>query len=163
AARYRERSDWRALYDLRAKAIDATWDPQQRIEWTRECVSLATDRLHEDDLAAQAWERLLRLGDGVEEASAALSVSYRRQGKWDSLARSLEDRAAATTDANRQILLRELCEVYLSALREHEQAQKVVDRLLADRPHDPIALLGQARVLARRREWEALAELGARS
>src|SRR5262249_31122767 len=71
AARYRERGDWRALYDLRGRAIEATWDPQQRIAWTRECVALATERLHEDDLAALAWERLLGLGDGVEDASAA--------------------------------------------------------------------------------------------
>ena len=162
AARYRERGDWRALHDLRAGAIDATWDPQQRMEWTRECVSLATERLHEEDLAAAAWERLLRLGDWIEEASAELSVRYRRLGIWEPLARFLEDRAAAASGPARMVVLRELCEVYLSALRNQDQAQQVIDRVFAEAKHDAIGLLAHARVLARTRDWDALAELGTR-
>src|SRR6185295_15673397 len=65
--RAREREDWRALYDLRVAATEASWDPNQRLTWTREAADLATDHLGSVDLAVEAWERLWRLGDAPEE------------------------------------------------------------------------------------------------
>jgi hypothetical protein len=55
--RYRERGDWRALYDLRGAAVDATWDPKLRLDWTRESVSIAQDRLRSTDLEIDASGR----------------------------------------------------------------------------------------------------------
>src|SRR5262249_27497236 len=69
--RWRERADWKSLYTLRTKAVEATWDPGQRLEWTREAVAIAREHLHAEDLAIQAWEGLAQLGDAQEEAARA--------------------------------------------------------------------------------------------
>ncbi|MSP61341.1 MAG: hypothetical protein EXR72_13550 [Myxococcales bacterium] len=162
SGRYRERGDWRALYDLYAAAIEPTWDPNQRLAWTRETVAIATEKLGSTDLAIESWERLWRLGDAIEETSRALSEVYRRAGRWDRLAEYLAKRAASLQGAERVVALREIAEAYLSGLRDQDRAATVLEQILAERPDDAIALLALARVLARRKDWEALAELGAR-
>ena len=161
--RYREREDWRALYDLRLGAIDATWNPEQRLEWTREAARIAGEQLHAEELVIGAWERLWRSGDAQQEAARALSESYRRAGEWDRLGEFLVRRADELAGAERVLALREAAEAYLTGDRNHDRATAVLQRILADAPNDPIALLSLARVHARRHEWTSLAELGTRA
>ncbi len=161
--RYRERGDFRALYDLRAGAIEATWDPQQRLEWTREAAAIAADQLHSSDLVIDAWERLFRLGDAEDVAASALSEVYRQARRWDRLADFLSRRASTQSGTAQIVLLRELAEVYLSGLSQPERAAEVLAMVLATRPHDPIANLTLARVHAARKDWEGLSQLATRS
>lgn len=160
--RYRERGDWRALFDLRTTAVEATWDPRQRLEWTRDAAKIAAEHLHSPDLVIEAWERLFRLGDAEDDAARALSEAYRDARKWERLADFLKRRAASLEGTAQLVVLRELAEVNLSGLQEYEQAAQVLDRILALRPSDPIALLSMARVLAWRKDWEGLSRLGAK-
>ncbi len=163
AQRYREHEDWRALYDLRLAAIDATWNPEQRLEWTREAARIASEQLHAEELAIAAWERLWRSGDAQQEAARALSESYRRAGEWDRLGEFLVRRADELSGAERVLVLREAAEAFLTGDRNHDRATAVLERILADAPTDPVALLSLARVHSRRRDWTALAELGTRA
>lgn len=161
--RYRERGDYRALYDLRAGAVEATWDPQQRLEWTREAAAIAADHLRSADLVIDAWERLFRLGDAEEVAASALSEAYRSARRWDRLADFLSRRASTQSGTAQTVLLRELAEVYLSGLGQPDRAAEVLGMILATRPHDPIANLALARVNAARKDWEALSQLATRN
>jgi len=52
-------------------------------------VGMAADKLNSPSLVIEAWERLWRLGDGVEEASRELTDIYRRAERWDRLAEFL--------------------------------------------------------------------------
>lgn len=160
--RYKERGDWRALFDLRTTAVEGTWDPRQRLEWTRDAAKIAAEQLHSPDLVIEAWERLFRLGDAEDDAARALSEAYRDARKWERLAEFLKRRAASLEGTAQLVVLRELAEVNLSGLQEYEQAAQVLDRILALRPNDPIALLSMARVLAWRKDWEGLSRLGAK-
>ena len=162
AQRYREREDWRALYDLRVGAIDATWNPEQRLEWTREAARIASEQLRAEELAIAAWERLWRSGDAQQEATRALSDSYRRAGEWDRLGEFLVRRADEVTGAERVVALREAAEAYLTGDRNHDRATAVLQRILDEAPEDVVALLSLARVYSRRIDWAALAKLGAR-
>jgi tetratricopeptide (TPR) repeat protein len=162
AQRFREREDWTALYQLRAKGVEATWDPNQRLEWTREAALVAKERLRSDDLAVEAWERLWALGEAQEEVPRALSDAYRRGGRWDRLAKFLGQRAEGLKGAERIAALREIAEAQLSGVRDHDAAAPIVEQILGERPNDPVALLAQARVLARRKDWRALTDLGTR-
>ena len=60
--RYEARSDWRAVYELYGRAVEATWDPNERTEWTEMIASIAVERLDDLDLAIAAWEQLYRAG-----------------------------------------------------------------------------------------------------
>ena len=157
------RSEWRKLYDLLLGAVEATWDPGERLSWTRRAVGIAEGRLLSAELSIEAWERLAKLGDAVEETTSALSDAYRAAGRWDRLTDFLERGADFVTGAARRLQLREAAEASLSGLRDAERASHIIDSLLAERAEDPISLLVRARVEARRRNWDALFVLGTRT
>jgi hypothetical protein len=160
--RFKERQDWQALFQLRGNAVEATWDPNQRLEWTKEAATIARDHLRSDDQVIDAWERLWRLGDAQDEAARALSEAYRRGGHWDRLAAFLARRAEPLEGAERTTAMRELAEAYLSGVRDHEAAAKPTEEILKARANDPVALLAMGRVFARRKDWRSLTELGTR-
>lgn len=163
AERQRERGDHRALYDLYASAIEATWDPDQRLAWTRESVRLAEETLHSAELALAAWERLDRLGDAPDETQRALSAGYRTSKKWAKLAEFLTRRADKQQGVDKVVTLREVAEAYLTGLRDQEKARGVLEQILALRPQDTVSLLALARVLAGRKQWDDLAALSDRA
>ncbi|MEO6952437.1 MAG: hypothetical protein ABI321_11535 [Polyangia bacterium] len=163
AQAYEYRSEWRKLYELLLAAVEATWDPGERLSWTRRAVNIAEGRLLSAELSIEAWERLAKLGDAVEETTSALSDAYRAAGRWDRLTDFLERGAELVTGAARRLQLREAAEASLSGLRDAERASIIIDRLLGERAEDPISLLMRARVEARRRNWDALFTLGTRS
>jgi tetratricopeptide (TPR) repeat protein len=160
---YAERGAWQALHDLYANAVEATWDPNQRLDFTRQAVGIARERLDDAALAIADWERLWRLGEAPEITYPELTRAYRGAGRWDALAQFLADRASRLAGPERIVALREVAEVYLTGLRDQEKAAAVLEELLSARADDPIALLSLARVLARRQDWDALDRLGGRS
>ncbi len=159
---YESRGAWRPLYDLHVAAVEATWDPKERLSWTRRAVQIAEERLLSSELSIEAWERLAKLGDAVDETSHALGEAYRAAGRWDRLTDFLERSTASTAGAERRLQLREVAEASLSGLRDAERAARLLNKLLVERPQDPIALLMLARVEARRKNWDPLFSLGTR-
>lgn len=159
AALYEQRHDWDALYALYFAAVEATWDPHQRLEWTRQAESIATSRLGEVDLAIAAWAQLWRLGDGEPHTSRALSRYYRQTARWIELAQFLEQRLSRSSGAAQLVVLRELAEVALSGLHDAERAAAVLERILALSPADPVALLQLARLHAQVGDWPTLTRL----
>jgi golgin subfamily B member 1 len=159
---YSTRGEWRALHDLYANAIEPTWDPNQRLDLTRQAVAIAREQLNDPQLAIAAWEKLQRLDEAPEIVYQELTHAYRGAGRWDALAEYLGERAMKLGGAERVVALREVAEVYLTGLRDQEKAALILEELLEARGDDPIALLSLARVLARRQDWSALELLGAR-
>jgi tetratricopeptide (TPR) repeat protein len=159
AAIYEQRHDWDALYALYFAAVEATWDPHQRLEWTRRAESIATAGLGEVDLAIAAWAQLWRLGDGEPHASRALSRYYRQTARWAELAQFLEQRLERSSGPAQLVVLRELAEVALSGLHDEERAAAVLERILALSPADPVALLQLARLHAQVGDWATLVRL----
>ncbi|MBK8481242.1 MAG: hypothetical protein IPL40_08705 [Proteobacteria bacterium] len=159
AATYEQRHEWDALYALYFAAVEATWDPHHRLEWTRQAESIATAGLGDFDLAIAAWAQLWRLGDGEPHASRALSRYYRQTARWGELAQFLEQRLGRASGPAQLVVLRELAEVVLSGLHDPEQAAAVLERILALSPADPVALLQLARLHAQVGDWATLARL----
>jgi tetratricopeptide (TPR) repeat protein len=159
---YSGRGEWRALHDLYANAVEPTWDPNLRLDLTRQAVDIARQQLNDPQLAIAAWEKLQRLDEAPEVVYQELTHAYRGAGRWDALAEYLGERAMRLGGAERVVALREVAEVYLTGLRDQEKAALILEELLEARGDDPIALLSLARVLARRQDWGALELLGAR-
>lgn len=157
---YEERGEWEAIYDLLTAAVQATWAPGDRLDWTREAAGIALERLDRIDLAIRAWEGLWKLGDAMEEASRALARLYRSAGRWQAMADFLHQQADRTEGAPQLVLLRELAEVALSGLRSPDAASEVLERIVELSPNDPIAALQLARVYAQRQDWTSLERLG---
>ncbi|MFT4704673.1 MAG: tetratricopeptide (TPR) repeat protein [Bradymonadia bacterium] len=157
--RYAERSDHRALFDMYLGAVEATWDPGDRLDWTRHAAGLATQQLHSLELATNAWEQLWRLGDGEDECARELATLYRSTSRWDALASFLEKRADVSTGARRHVLLRELAEVRRSGTRDLAGAAGALERLRAERPSDTVAVAQLIDLYGALERWDRLAGL----
>ncbi|MCC6747446.1 MAG: hypothetical protein IT371_07300 [Deltaproteobacteria bacterium] len=161
--RYQRQGAWEAIYDLYQSAVEATWDPNDRLEWTRRSASLATERIGQVELAIKAWEHLWQLGDAIDEASRALAGLYRQAGRWADMASFLQQQADRLQGAARLVVLRQLAEVKLSAQRLPDEASRVLEQIVEQSPQDPIATLQLARVYAQRKDWGSLERLGKRA
>ncbi|MCA9519623.1 MAG: tetratricopeptide repeat protein [Myxococcales bacterium] len=160
---YRDRTDWMSLYSLYLDAVEATWNPRERVSWTEEADRIANERLGKVELAIAAWERLWQLGDGAEEASRALTRYYQETSRWDQLSTFMHERANRLSGPQKRVALRELAEIKLSALKDPDGASEVLEQLVAENANDPIAVLQLARVYSRQDNITALAELGRRT
>lgn len=156
---YEERGEWLRLYRLLLNAVEASWDEQERLDWTREAARIARDQLGQLDLAVLAWERLWLLGDAADQVGLQLGELYRQSGRWSDLATFLRQRANREQGARRVLTLRELAEVNLSAERAPSAAERVLREIVQQRAADPVATLQLARAYAQRGDWESLAQL----
>jgi tetratricopeptide (TPR) repeat protein len=156
---YCQRGDWAAVYELYFAAVEATWDPNERLRWTERCAAIASDKLNNTNEAIRAWEHLWRLGDAMDESSRALSHYYRVAGRWADLASFLRRQAEHRRGAAKVLVLRELAEVLLSGLREPDEAAAALEQIIELRATDPLAVLQLARVYAQREDWEKLLRL----
>lgn len=157
---YEERSEWGAIYDLYVAAVEATWDPNERLSWTRRAADLAAEQMGQIDLAIRAWEHLWHLGDAVDAAARALTRFYRKAGRWADMAAFLRQQAERLEGPTELVVLRELAEVLLSGLKAPTEASEVLEQIVERSPQDAIATLQLARVYAQREEWAALERLG---
>ena len=160
---YQREEKWRSSYDLCLAAVEATWDPHERLEWTRSADDLAREKLGQIDLAIKAWEHLWELGDAQEEASHELLRYYRLAGRWKQMAAFLSQRAEELSGAAQLVALRELAEVKLSGQEDADGASAVLEKIVARSPNDPIATLQLGRVYAARRDWTALEQLATKA
>ena len=154
------RLDWIDVYTLYSQAVEATWDPNERLEWTRKAAHIVTSRIKRVDLALAVWEKLWKLGDWVEEASQALTRYYRMSGRWKEMATFLEQQSAAQEDPEKTIVQRELAEIYRTPLQDLAATRKVLEDIIARNPKDPIVPLQLAKVYAQLGDQKALEKLG---
>jgi len=68
AEQYRQTANWDSLYKLYLDAVAPTWDPNERLQRTREAADIALNKLDQPERAIEAWEQLWNLKDAREEA-----------------------------------------------------------------------------------------------
>jgi Tfp pilus assembly protein PilF len=153
------RNDWRGVYGHYLRAVEGTWDVNERLEWTRHCAAIASERLQDSDLVVEAWEHLWRLGDGLEQANVALASSYRAAGRWRDLAHFIAVHASAADPARSRLLRREEAEVLRFAAGDAAGAAEVLESLLAEVPEDLIVTRHLAAIYAEQGRIDALERL----
>ncbi|MFH2006531.1 MAG: hypothetical protein ABI333_08105, partial [bacterium] len=159
AEQYRETDNWRQLYRLYLGAVAPTWDPNERLERTREAAQIAMGKLQQPDLAIDAWEQLWNLKDARAEAERELLHLYRSGAHWQRLAGFLISKTEGQTGGHYRLSLREVAEVFLSGVGDEERALEMLKQILEQRPGDPVTLLTMAAVYSQKGDWEALSGL----
>jgi len=160
---YTAQADWGSIYDLHMAAVEANWDPVERLNWTRKAANLAMENMEDASLAIRAWEHLWHLGDAIEESSRELTKLYRVAGRWAEMSTFLKQQCEHLEGAAKLVVLRELAEVELSGLKNPDGASKILEEIVELRPQDPIATLQLARVYTQRQDWDGLQRLGRQS
>ncbi|MBI5531174.1 MAG: hypothetical protein HY898_00560 [Deltaproteobacteria bacterium] len=159
---YENLGNMTALHNLYARAVDDEWNPERRIELTRNAARIALDHLKDAKAAARDWERLLELGDADGQVTVELSRVYREAGRWSDLGEFLHNRAAACTGTTRVAVLREAVEAFLAGGSEPSKPETLIQQILAESADDPVALASLSTLLANASRWEELAEVSRR-
>ena len=160
---FAQRAEWTKAYELYLEAVEASWDPQERLDWTEQAATLAEQHLEDPNAAVLAWERLWRLGDATDRAARMLAGYYRRSGRWQELGEFLRLRAERLEGAAQIVALRELAEVYLVGVGDPAAAGDVLEKIVEQRPGDPVATLQLARVYLSQENWPALLRMASNS
>ncbi len=159
AEQYRETGNWNRLHRLYMDAVAPTWDPNERLERTRQAASVALDKLDQPDKAIEAWEQLWNLKDARQEAERELLHLYRSRAHWQRLADFLVAKAEGLEEGQQRLSLREVAEIYLSGVEDRPKALEMLQQILERRPGDPVTLLTMAAVYSQEAQWEALSGL----
>jgi tetratricopeptide (TPR) repeat protein len=159
AEQYRQTSNWDRLYQLYVDAVAPTWDPNERLERTREAADIALNKLDQPERAIDAWEQLWNLKDAREEAERELLYLYRSRALWERLADFLIAKTEGLEEGQQRLSLREVAEVYLSGVGDRPRALEMLQQILERRPGDPVTLLTMAAVYSKEAQWEALSGL----
>ena len=155
---YRKAGDYKAIHSMYRRVVDATWDSDERIEYTRRASEIAEKELHQVELSVSDWEHLWSIGETGEEVQNSLMTVYREHGKWDRLAGFIRERCV-DWKATQRLGLREVVEIYLSGLGDADKASETLKGLLEERPRDPLLLLQEIHVCRIRGDIDRLAEL----
>jgi hypothetical protein len=103
---------------LRRAASDDGIDMEQRVLWLREAAGLSETQLRDPNGAVTALEELLALDPESEDARSSLKRLLERAGRWDDLARVLEQEAELIADVEARITAEK------AVARLHEQKRK---------------------------------------
>ncbi len=156
---YESQGNMDALHKLFAHAVDDEWNPDRRIELTRNAARIALDHLNDAQAAARDWERLLDLGEVDTQVTVELSRVYREAERWSDLGEFLKQRARACATTTRVAILREAVEAFLAGAKSPDRAETLIQEILADAPDDPVALASLAHVHAHRAQWDHLEQI----
>ncbi len=137
---FRSSNDFKSIHAMYRKVVDATWESDERIDYTRKAAELAQNDLAKPDLAVADWEHLWSIGEHSDEVQSELMTIYREHECWDKLANFIKEKCVDWGQIQ-QLGLREVIEIYISGLGDAERASETLNVLLKDRPKDPLLLL----------------------
>jgi golgin subfamily B member 1 len=179
---YTRRRQWRALLDLLAREASIL-APDERREKLVEMASLAAERLGDNRLAIELWNRVLELprqreadddqgqeldsglarglagnlAFGDEEALAALALIYEREKRYHALAEIYRrQRALAEDEAGQVAILEKLGGLFADRLDAPEPAAEAFREILALQPSHARALRTLRELYASAGDYQAL-------
>lgn len=105
-------------------------------------LGLVRGRLGSVDEAVRSFTEILKRNPNDVEALTALRKTYREAGRWEDLAATLKKLIPLQGDAEGVKSIRfELAEIYLSNLKQREEAIESAKRVLDVEPHTPAELM----------------------
>ena len=145
---HRERESWDELYPLLAGRAEALGPAPESVALWLEVAGLADRRLDDPGEAMRAYQRALDADDACQPALDALTRSFEASGRLDDLAELHIHKARLADDpAERARWTLQAAALYADELGEPDEAEPLLDEILADTPDHA----GAARVLGRMR------------
>ena len=146
---YARKGNYEKLRDTLQRQIGLLATPRQKIAALEHIGAIQEEEFVDHDGAIAAYEQVVEIDPGNENANPALARLYRQKGRFDELVETLERHARASEDQRRKTDLMhqaakvlmvdvgaperalELCERILSIVPDHEDSLSLVARLKA--------------------------------
>lgn len=155
---YTRRRQWRSLIELLQREV-AWREPEDRRDGLVETARLAVERLGDNKLSTELWNRVLELPGhaGDMDALAALAHLYDREKRYLALAEVYRrQRALAPDEATAANVLEKLGSLLADRLQAPAQAAEAFQELLALRPDHARAVRTLRELYAAAGDYESL-------
>ncbi len=157
-----EMEDWPKLVKTLRYYAKATMDDSEKLKILRNMAKVATEKMHDDLVAAEAWEKIMYIEPDDPDALSALTSLYEKLGKWAQLADVLEQRGKILADedekAFRQHMTR-LAKVADTRLGDPDRALEAWRAVSEMMPNDREALGALTRLYYEQEDWEGVCEV----
>ncbi|MEM7434981.1 MAG: tetratricopeptide repeat protein [Myxococcota bacterium] len=129
---YTKKRKWPSLFNVLAKETELATDPIDRRAKKVEMAELATERLHQHDVAIRLWKEVLEESPESEQALDALEKISEREKDWETHADVLRARVAAAEGHGAELeLLQRLGVVLMERLELPGAAAVAWERAMA--------------------------------
>jgi len=148
---------WSELARHLSDQVELTSETHARIEVLKRLARLTEERLLQLEPAVQAWQRVLDLAPGDEEASAELERIFRTDGRPEALLEALERRfERSASDRDRLAIKMDMARILRVDLEDDGRAIEAYRDVLELEPgHEP-ALEGLESLLVEGERWSEL-------
>jgi tetratricopeptide (TPR) repeat protein len=167
---YLKTERWSDLAQLFADQASRAEDPALRIGWLKRLGNVYSDRLRDEDHAAETWRAVLRASPGDLHAENylrelhlrrsdwnALESLYGERGDWEGLVRLLAGRAADATEVAVKVeLYKRMARICHLNLENESAAIECWERVLREDPTQTDAARTLAPYYVRTEQWDAL-------
>ena len=134
---YRSEERWTEVIDVKMQRADALGEPAEKIEELRSAALLWRDRAGDYDKARPAFEKILEIDPGNEEAFAELEKLHKAAGRWEPLVELLLARLETREEtSDKTELLRRIARVFEEQLDDKNQALDALVNALEMDFHD---------------------------
>ncbi len=147
---YARKGNHEKLLRTLERQIPLTATPRQKIAVLEHIGAIQEEEFVDHEAAIAAYEGVVEIDPGNENANPALARLYRQKGRFDDLVETLERHARATEDERRKTdLMLQAARVLMADVGAPERALEIGQRVLAIVPEHPEALSLVARLQAK--------------
>jgi tetratricopeptide (TPR) repeat protein len=134
---YRGEERWPEVIDVKMKRAEALEDPLLKIEEYRSVAALWDEKVQEKDASTVAWQKILEIEPGHDEAFRELEKLHTTAGRWEPLIELYLARLDTRTEVtDRTELLRKIARVFEEQLGDKNQALDALTTALGEDFHD---------------------------
>ncbi|HJL29995.1 MAG TPA: tetratricopeptide repeat protein, partial [Polyangiaceae bacterium LLY-WYZ-15_(1-7)] len=143
---YARTSNYEKLLDTLQRQLDLMATPRQKIAVLEHIGAIQEEEFVDREAAVAAYEQVVEIDPGNENANPALARLYRQAGRFDELVQTLERHAQAAEDERRKgDLLMQAAKALMVDVGAPERAMELCERVLAmDSEHaDALSLMAR--------------------
>ncbi len=154
-----EADAWEQVNDILSRRVDADGiEDRERLRLLRELGRIRASRLHRQDDARAAWERVLKLAPDDNEAMTALEELATQQARWPDLLTLYRRRAELEKDNDKRLeLLYKIAFIDEERAGNLERAAATYEQILAQDKRAQRAIRALVKVQAAREDYAGLA------
>lgn len=158
---YARQGQTEKLADLLQREAEGIKESTEQAEVLMQVAELYEERLDRGDVAAELYQRVLKLGGFVDACTQALVRIYSREGMWNALASALRLAAERASDPKiKAAVLIRLAHVHRENLKNQDVSAELLEQALTLTPDDRNVLELLERVSVARRDWPRALQVG---
>ncbi|MCC6619797.1 MAG: hypothetical protein IT385_01000 [Deltaproteobacteria bacterium] len=162
---YERVGKWHAMVDLLKERLDrlGAGDRVQKIEIQRQMIDIYKHRMQAPAKVVAAWQAILEIDPGNEEALDALAAEYTEMKRWPDLVKVLQQKVEHERDTKKLVELhKQVAQIMVERFSNTSEAIKSYEAILQIEPQNREAIRILKDIYEQRRDYDAFVAISER-